>query len=339
MPAKVGHTPAFRSKNGDVLEGSVAQAGLWRIGGIDQWVMVRGQSLDNPVLINLHGGPGSPETAFYRAFNSDLEAAYTVVYWDQRGAGRTFDPSTPPETMTIDRFVLDLNELVDRVLATFGKRQVALLGHSWGSALGVLYAARYPEKVSVYVGVGQVADMAASEAASYDFVLAEARARGNARAITQLQKIGPPPHTITQLLTQRRWLTAMGGSMGRNLSMGRLIWRGLRTPEASLWDLVRLGRGAVFTLGHLWPQLVAGRLRDEVPRLAMPVFFLLGRLDMQVAAPVSAAYFEALEAPQKALIWFEESGHMVPFEEPDRFNRVMIETVRPFTVEAPPSVP
>ena len=195
----------------------------------------------------------------------------------------------------------------------------------------MLYADRFPGKVRAYVGIGQVADMAASEVASYEFALARARERGPARAVKQLLGIGPPPHTIEQLLVQRRWLTTMGGSMGRNLTMARLIWRGLRTPEASLWDLVRLARGAVFSLKHLWPQLMASHLRADVPGLKMPVFFLLGRLDMQVAAPVSAAYFDALEAPHKELIWFEESGHMVPFEDPERFNRVMIDTVRPFT--------
>ena len=331
MPVSIGRTPPFRTAGGDVLPGSIAEVGAWRIGGIDQWVMIRGRNLDNPVIVLLHGGPGSSETAFFRAFNAELENAFTLVYWDQRGAGRTFDPATPPETMTVDRFGLDLDELVDRVLARTGKRQVTLLGHSWGSGLGVLYADRFPGKVRAYVGIGQVADMAASEVASYEFALARARERGPARAVKQLLGIGPPPHTIEQLLVQRRWLTTMGGSMGRNLTMARLIWRGLRTPEASLWDLVRLARGAVFSLKHLWPQLMASHLRADVPGLKMPVFFLLGRLDMQVAAPVSAAYFDALEAPHKELIWFEESGHMVPFEDPERFNRVMIDTVRPFT--------
>ena len=339
MPVSIGRTPPFLTAGGDVLPGSIAEVAAWRIGGIDQWVMVRGRSLDNPVLILLHGGPGSSETASYRAFNADLEAAFTVVYWDQRGAGRTFDPATPLETMTIDHFVLDLDELVDRVLARTGKPHVTLLGHSWGSVLGVIYAQRFPGKVRAYVGVGQVADMAASETASYEFVLARAKERGPARAVKQLLALGPPPHTIEQLLVQRRWLTSMGGSMGRNLTMARLIWRGLRTPEASLWDLVRLGRGAVFSLKPLWPQLMASHLRTEVPRLSMPVFFLLGRLDMQVAAPVSAAYFEALEAPHKELVWFEESGHMVPFEEPERFNQVMIDAVRPHTIQAAPRAP
>ncbi|MFI4972937.1 MAG: alpha/beta fold hydrolase [Caulobacterales bacterium] len=330
MSRSAGRTAPFRDARGGVVAGSVAQAGFWRIGGVDQWVVVRGRDADNPLLVILHGGPGSSETALFRAFNAALEDAYTVVYWDQRGAGRSYNRSIPAESMTVDRFVADLDELIDMSLARFGARPVVLLGHSWGSALGVLYASRFPGKVAAYVGVGQVADMAASEAASYDFVLERARQRGKQQAVRQLLAIGPPPHTFKTIGTQRRWLMAMGGAFGPNLSMARLVWRGLTGPEASLLDLVRLAQGSGFSARLLWRELLAADLRRDVPRLEMPVFFILGRFDMQVVASVSAAYFEVLEAPHKQLIWFENSGHMAPFEEPDLFNRVMIETVRPF---------
>ncbi|HLZ84963.1 MAG TPA: alpha/beta hydrolase [Caulobacteraceae bacterium] len=312
--------------------GPVAEAGFWRIGGVDQWVMIRGRSVDNPWLVILHGGPGSSETALFRAFNAVLEETFCVVYWDQRGAGRSYRKDIPEPSMTVERFVDDLDELIDRLLARFEARRVVLLGHSWGSALGVLYASRYPAKVAAYVGVGQVADMAASEAASYAFVLARAQERGRRRAVRRLLAIGPPPHTLEQIGVQRRWLMAMGGVLGPRLSLAKLAWRGLTSPEASPWDLVRMVQGSGFSLRLLWPELLAANLPRDVSRLEMPVFFLLGRLDMQVVSAVGAAYFEALEAPHKALVWFENSGHMVPFEDPDLFNRVMVDTVRPFAV-------
>jgi pimeloyl-ACP methyl ester carboxylesterase len=330
MATRMGRTPPFTNAAGDGLPGSVAEAGFWRIGGVDQWVMVRGRDRDNPLLVILHGGPGSPETAPLRAFNASLEDAYTVIYWEQRGAGRSYSPSIPPGSMTIERFVLDLDELVDTVLARFGKRRVVLLGHSWGSLLGVLYASRHPAKVAAYVGVGQVADMAASEAASYAFTLEMARERGNHKAIRQLLAIGPPPHSMKALMTQRRWLTAMGGAFGPNLSLAKLVWRSLASPEASVLDLIGLARGSRFSLGLLWHELIDSNLQHDVRRLEVPVFFMLGRLDMQVVASVSAAWFDVLEAPHKALMWFEASGHMAPFEEPELFNRLMADTVRPF---------
>ena len=130
MGATVGRTAPFKDVQGLVLANSVAEAGDWSIGGIDQWVMIRGRDRDNPLLVILHGGPGGSETAFFRAFNAALEDAFTVVYWDQRGAGRSYHKSIPLESMNIERFVLDLDELVDTVLNRFGKRQVVLLGHS-----------------------------------------------------------------------------------------------------------------------------------------------------------------------------------------------------------------
>jgi proline iminopeptidase len=332
MTLSVDRTARLKDTGGRGLEGPVAEAGFWRIGGVDQWVMIRGRSLANPLLVILHGGPGSSETALFRSFNADLEDAFTVVYWDQRGAGRSYRRSIPAESMTIDRFVADLNELVDGLLARFVGRRIVLLGHSWGSMLGVLYASRFPAKVAAYAGVGQVADMAASEAASYAFVLAKARERGRRQAVARLLAVGPPPHTLEQIGVQRRWLMAMGGVFGPNLSLAKLVWRGLTSPEASPRDLVRMFEGSRFSLRALWPALGAANLRRDVPRLEMPVFLLLGRLDMQVVSSVAAAYFEGLEAPHKALVWFENSGHMVPFEEPELFNRTMIETVRPFAL-------
>ena len=330
MPSWGGRTAPFTDAAGDVLAGSVAEAGFWRIGDINQWVMVRGRSTDNPLLVILHGGPGSSETALFRSFNASLEESYTVVYWDQRGAGRSYNRSIPPASMTIDRFVADLDDLVETLIARFDKRRVVLLGHSWGSLVGVLYASRHPAKVAAYVGVGQVADMAASEAASYAFALAKARERGHRKAIKQLLAIGPPPHAMKALGTQRRWLMAMGGAFGPNLSLAKVIWRGLTTPEASVLDLVRLVKGSRFSVRLLLRELLDANLQRDVGRLEAPVFFMLGRRDMQVVAAVSAAYFDVLEAPHKALIWFEASGHMAPFEEPGLFNRLMVETVRPF---------
>lgn len=327
-----GRTQPFRDAERRVIAGSVAEASAWRIGGADQWVMIRGRSVENPLLVILHGGPGSSETVLFRSYNASLEDSFTVVYWDQRGAGRSYNNAIPAGSMSVDRFVADLNELVDRLLGRFGKRRVVILGHSWGSALGVVYASRFPGKVAAYVGVGQVADMAASEAASYAFALAKAEERRHRKAIRQLCAIGPPPHTLATVGTERRWLTAMGGVFGPNQSLARLVWRGLTSPEASVLDLIRLIQGSRFSLRHLWPELIASNLQRNFRRFEMPVIFLLGRLDMQVVSSVAAAYFDVIEAPHKELVWFENSGHMAPFEEPELFNRVMVETVRPFAV-------
>jgi len=311
----------------------VAEAGTVSLGDLDQWVLIRGRSRANPLLVILHGGPGSSETALFRAFNPELEDHFTVVYWDQRGAGRSYRRSLDPAALTVERFVADLDALVDHLRARFGHRNVVLLGHSWGSVLGVLYAQRHPEKVAVYVGVGQVADMADSERRSYAFTLAEAEKRGHRGAIRALRRIGRPPHDYRKVGTERRWLMAFGGAFGPRFSLPRAVWRAMRTPESSPLDLVRLLQGSMFSLKALWPALMAIDFRRDVRRFATPVVLILGRHDHQVVAEVAAAWFEEIEAPHKALIWLEESGHFLPFEEPAAFNKALVETVRPLAVK------
>ena len=323
-----GTTAKFLSADGSALPGSIAETAYLQLGGMDQWVMIRGENIANPPLILLHGGPGFPESGLFRHFNARLEKTFTAIYWEQRGTGKSFAKDTPESSMTIERFVRDLDELVDAVRARLNKKKIAILGHSWGSALGTLYAARFPDKVSVYVGTGQIGDLQASEESSYAFVLAEAERRNNRAAIKQLRAIGGPPYTAKTLSVQRRWLTRFVGLM-RGKSFWQLF-RALRSnPEGSIFDVPNIARGAMFSLRTLWAEVSQLNLETMVPALQMPVFFLLGRHDHQVAAETSAAYFEKLAAPSKKLIWFEESAHMPPFEEPEKFNTVMEELVAP----------
>ena len=141
-----GGTKPFRTAAGDVVPQSVAEVGYCRLGGADQWVLIRGRDLANPPLIHLQGGPGFSETRLLRHFNSELENRFTVVYWDQRGAGKSFRRGMPRSSMTVEQFLTDLAGLVDTVCARVGRQQVVLHGHSWGSLLGVLYADRHLER-------------------------------------------------------------------------------------------------------------------------------------------------------------------------------------------------
>ena len=304
------------------------------IGGLQQRLWFRGLSVNQPAVILLHGGPGASEAALFRHFNADLERAFLMVYWEQRGAGRSYRGSIPPESMTIDQFVRDLDEVVELVLHRFQKDRVVLLGHSWGSAIGLLYAARHPEKVAAYVGTGQVADMREGERLSYEFALAEARDRGHRDGLKALQTIGPPPHTVDQMLTSRKWVERFGGAFHAKLSTGGLIWAALQTDEANLVDLIKFGQGNEFSLEHLWAEFRDLELDEALIRFQTPVVFMLGRHDWQVPAILAARYFDRIEAPYKRLVWFERSAHHPPFEEPERFNRTLVEILNPLVRDA-----
>lgn len=324
----LGKTPPLRGPRGEIVSVGIAEVAYLRLGGLDQWVMIRGESLSNPPLILLHGGPGLTETGFFRRFNAPLEESFTVIYWDQRGAGKSFDRKIPRSTMTVERFIADLDELVEAICKRLGKRKVAIFGHSWGSALGVLYSARFPEKVAAYVGSGQVGDWAAGESSSYAFALAEAERRGDRRSLKKLRAIGPPPHTVTGLFTERTCVSRLEGRLSPKAlwKTGRAV---LGVPESSIFDLPKTLRGFRFSLDAMWSEVSRLNLMKLAPALQMPVFFFLGRKDHWVPPEMSVTYFDALTAPSKTLVWFDESGHEPFVDEPVKFNAVMVELVRP----------
>ena len=326
---RLGHTEPFRGPDGNVLLNSVAEVNYLRLGGVDQWVMMRGENVDNPPLIVLHGGPGMSEMGFFRHCNAPLERHFTVVHWDQRGTGKSFDRNIPRSAMTVDQFVADLDELVDIVRRRFGKEKVAILGHSWGSALGAIYAARFPEKVSVYVGAAQIGDSAAAESLSYSFGLAEAERRHDEKALKKLRAIGPPPYPLP-----RACLSSARSSIGW---MGRCARESSGKPDgpcsagrnrrSSISPTSFAGFG--FSLDAMWAEVSKLNLLKLVPALKMPVVIFVGRRDHWVPPETSVAYFDALAAPSKKLVWFEHSGHEAFVDEPEKFNATMVELVRP----------
>jgi pimeloyl-ACP methyl ester carboxylesterase len=286
--------------------------------------------MSNPPLVLLHGGPGTSENALFRQYNSDLEKRFRVVYWEQRGTGRSYHSHIPEASMTIEQFLCDLDEVVELVRHRFGKDKVVLAGHSWGTVLGAIYASRYPEKVSAYVGIAQIADVPEGRELSYRFAISEANRRDNSAAIGELERVGPPPYSsIDEMLAVGRWVERFGGVFHKKLSTGKLIWAALSTDEANLIDLIKFGRGNRFSLEQLEDEFSTLDLVDHYRSFKVPIFFLLGRYDWQVPSVLAKRYFERITAPVKRLVWFEESAHNPPFEEPARFNDVMIMEVLP----------
>lgn len=324
----LGKTRPFRGPDGNVLPDSVAEVKYLRLGGVDQWVMMRGENADNPPLIVLHGGPGMSEMGFFRHFNSELERHFTVVQWDQRGTGKSFDRNIPAASMTLDQFVADLDELVDIVCRRFGKRKVAILGHSWGTALGAIYAARFSEKVAVYVGAAQIGDWAAAESLSYAFGLAEAERRQDQKALKKLRAIGPPPYPARSVFVERTVVNGLDGQMRLGIlwKVGRALFG---RPESSIFDLPNLVRGFQFSIDAMWAEVSKLNLLELVPVLKMPVVIFVGRRDHWVLPETSVAFFDALVAPSKTLVWFDHSGHEAFVDEPEKFNATMVELVRP----------
>jgi pimeloyl-ACP methyl ester carboxylesterase len=326
-------TPPFKDQSGRVLPNSLATMETVTIGGAPQRIWIRGRDRRNPPLILVHGGPGASESPLFRAYTPGLEDHFLVVYWDQRGAGRSYSNDIPRSTLKISQFVADLGELVDLVRSRFNAEKALIVGHSWGAAPGLLYAQDHPEKVLAFVGAAPIADMPRGELRSWSWALERARSERHGHAIAELTTIGPPPHDVEEMLISRKWVDRFGGSFHTDMDTGDLIRAALATSEATLYDLVLFGRGNRFSLEAIWPELRQTSL-THLTQFDTPIFFLLGRYDEQVPAVVAADYFATIEAPCKRLVWFENSGHNLPFEEPRRFEQVLTRELMPLVRSA-----
>ena len=332
-------TPAIRDNEGEIVPASIASLEEIELNGVEQWVLTRGQDVSNPILLYLHGGPGSAMLPFLAHYNSDLECYFTVVTWDQRGAGKSFSPRIPEETMTVDQFIEDAHALTLILKKRFGAEKIYLVGHSWGSMLGVLTVSRYPEDYYAYVGIGQFVNGADNESCSYDWVYRTALKQGNRKAQRQLEKIGPPVEGLYQsdtskgrvvlkgILAERKWLVRFGGAVYGKSNYSELFGLFLTAKEYTFGDFIRCLRGVNFSMKSMQLEVLQVDLRRQVPRLEVPVYFLQGRCDYNTPGEVSYDYFQMLEAPSKEFIWFERSAHAPIFEEPEKFNQMMVDKV------------
>jgi len=290
------------------------------LGGITQWISLRSTSCQNPLILFLHGGPGTAQISFSRRVQEGLHPYFVVVNWDQRGAGRSYSRSLRRQDMRIDRFVADAEELAETLLARFGQQQLFVVGHSWGSIVGAHLVAKRPDLIRAYVGIGQVVDMRRGEVLSYRFTLEEARRRNNRRAIRQLERIGPPPYAkLSDGGVQRRWLSRFHGATYRG-SLSGILLRNISLRDTRPLDVVRFVAGSIFSLSSLEAEQVEVNLFRDIPRLEVPVYFCAGRRDYTVPFELVVEYADALDAPRKQVVWFERSGHLPNFEEPQRFN-------------------
>ncbi len=301
--------------------------------GVTQWIRIRGNDPSNPVLLLMQQGPGLPIINEVRIFERllHLEEDFTVVYWDQRGTGR----SARPLRRRHDQFEISPARMIDDALlllellhSRFGGPTV-VAGFSFGATFGAEAAARRPDLVAALVATGMDIDVPAAEAHTYDFALRTARERRHRRAIRQLERIGPPPHTrVEQFGTRARWAANFGGvTAGKTYNGLRVTLLGslVRSPDYSLPDIVRALRGITGSQAALLPELAGTDLVATMPALDVPVVLIQGRLDQVAPGEATQRLFDSLTAPSKQLVWFEKSAHTPHFDEPEKFRRVLLE--------------
>lgn len=287
---------------------------------------IRGTRPDNPVVLFLHGGPGMCDRHFVMRHQAPLADVCTLVCVDQRGAGRSYTDAQAKRNLDVDTVVEDARAMVEYLRERFHQEKIYIVGHSYGSFLGVLLCQRHPEHIAAYLGLGQLANGPENERLSYEFVLNEANRRGDKKAVAALTRIGAPKQglyaSLDDLMVQRNYMTKYGGeTRGKPEPLLRsVILPILRSPEYTLADLLRYANGTFYNLRQLWQAIVTSDFLTTVRSLDVPVYITQGRYDINTPSELARAWFDALEAPHKQWVWFENSAHCPIREEAALWN-------------------
>ena len=300
------------------------------LGGEKQYVEITGASDDLPVLLFLHGGPGWPQTPHLRYFNSDLTKDMILVSWDQAGCGLSYLQNPNPKNLSTKSLVDDAHELTQYLKKKFNKEKIVLLGFSYGSVIGLKLAERYPEDYSAYIGVSQLIDSQKNWDASMDWLKEQAQEKQDTAALKQLALIEKRDPSVCKtvldcFMSKYQLLVAYNGTI-----YNPEIAKEIEKAEQRIYDDYKdYDWFQAFNYTH-------SRMGDNqfdidlsnITSLEIPIVFMAGRHDWNLPGIVAENYLEELQAPDKEFIWFEKSGHEPPEEEPDEFNKKVVEIVK-----------
>ena len=316
----------------------IAEAAFVRIGGIDQFIQIRGQDRGNPVILVLQGGPGISMLGLTPIFQP-WERFFTVVQWDQRGTGKTYGRNggrAEAQSMTIARMTQDGLEVAAFVRRHLHKDKIIVLGHSWGTVLGLRMVRQRPDYFSAYVGTGQLVDKEMNEARSYAQLLAKARAAHDAAGIAELTRLGPPPYkSLAMLYAQRKWLAAYDTPAERDLT-ATLAPMILLAPNYSLWDIYDFQASTAFAQTVTYDEINAYDARKLGLTFDVPFFVFEGSEDNQTPTALAQDYLATVRAPIKKFVMLPGGGHSAMLTMPDAFLRALLDNVRPVVPDARP---
>lgn len=332
-------TPPILGTDGKPLLRSIARLEKVRIGGADQWILIRAHSPDKPVLLYLSGGPGQSDLPYSRVLFDDLSRDFVVVGWDQRGTGKSAAALDPVSALTLDQAVSDTLALSDYLRKRFDEQKIYLMGESWGSTLGVLAVQRQPELYYAWIGSGQMVSQRETDRRLYRDVLALADRNGDAKTAKTMRAFGAPPYADIPyanafVMAQYDRLYKPYAPPQAYIAKGnaaKLGPYGIFASEYNFVEKVNVLRGLLDVFSILYPQLQDIDFRRDVPRLEVPVYILDGQAELSARRDLTLEWFDQLQAPRKRLFSFENAAHSVAFEQFEAFHQRMLDTVLPET--------
>lgn len=325
-------TPAFKDNLGNVVPNSIASVEKINLGGINQYIVIRGKDKNKPVLLFLHGGPGGAHSPFIKFLQTrELEENFVVVQWDQRGAGKSYSKDLTKEDMRVENFITDTIELTNHLRVRFDQEKIFMIGHSWGSALGFLTIGRKPELYHAYIGAGEAADWNKRQQISFDWTYEKANTANDHKALAELEAILPfDPTDRSDISVKDKWLAAFGGYFqNKEIYMKVRNYLG-KAPELEAGDVDKFMAGLGWSSSTTNEEAVhyGYSLFRDLPKVDIPIYFFAGRHDYQTPGILAEKYYKMVDAPKKGFIWFENSGHLMTYSETDKMTRELIKIAK-----------
>ncbi|MDQ0253445.1 pimeloyl-ACP methyl ester carboxylesterase [Evansella vedderi] len=292
-----------------------------------QWVYIRSQNQYNPIILFLHGGPGASQIYCADKYFKALEHHFILVDWDQRGSGKSYSRNTSKESVSINQYVEDIRVLTEVLKKRFNKEKLYLVGHSWGSVIGLLAVEKYPELFHSYIGIGQVINLVEGEMRGYEYVLEQSKLKNDTITHKKLNKIGPPPYnSLFKTAIVRKLVDKYGGYKYQQKTK---LWNDylkemLESKHYSLLDIVKWFKGTNYLVKRLNNELLTINFFEQVKKVEIPIYFLAGRFDYITPSSLVEEYFEMVDSPHKEMIFFENEAHDLHFENTNKFFDVCL---------------
>jgi len=330
-------TPAILAADGQPVTGSIAELATVHLGGQDQSILLRGKSVDAPVLLYLSGGPGQSDLGWNRALYADLTDDFIVVGWDQPGTGKSY-PAFDAGALTVDRVVSDTIELTDYLRERFDEERIYLLGESWGTILGVLAVQRRPELYHAWIGSGQMVNPLETTRRLHDDLLALAERTDDEVLAEAMARYGDPPYedifagafVMGYYPALYEPYTPPAAYIELAQASGLDQWNVLAS-EYDLVEKIAVLRGLIDYYSVMWPQIQTIDLRRQATHLEVPVYILDGAAELDARRDLALEWYAGLTAPSKRLVTFADAAHSLSFEGVEQFHALLIEEILPAT--------
>ncbi|MCB2349891.1 alpha/beta hydrolase [Clostridium estertheticum] len=328
-----GKVNPLRDKNGNVMKGSISEKINVKINEVNMGMIIKSENVSNPVLLFVHGGPGMTEYFLTETYPTGLEKYFTVVWWDQRGAGLSYSSDISAKTMTTKQFVSDTISVTNYLRERFGQDKLYLMGHSWGSYIALKAAAKSPELYHAYIGVGQISNQMESEKIAYEYMIKYYNAKGDKKTVKKLK--ATPIETMDGLSDAYKKIrddvmhrAGIGTTHKMESVVSGIFMPVMQNSEYTLSEKINIWRGKAFSNSTvLNKELYSTDLSKTITKLDIPVYFFSGIYDYTVNYSLSEAYLKKISAPVKGFYLFKESAHSPIFEEPKKVVHIMREDV------------